>query len=149
MLVKGLHEPLISEALFYEVQEVLEGKKRKTTSKYAAQKELPLRGFMQCPKCGRNLTGSASKGKGGRYSYYHCISPCGNRLRAEDAYDKFMAKLAIAVKEEYIVLFEQVMKDYYHQAHKDQRKAASDLKAEIEKNREWIAKSQELMVNGS
>lgn len=40
------------------------------------------------------------------------------------------------------------MKDYYHQAHNDQIKAASDLNAEIEKTRERIAKSQEFMVDG-
>ncbi|WP_350340300.1 zinc ribbon domain-containing protein [Paraflavitalea speifideaquila] len=103
---------------------------------------------MQCPKCGRNLTGSASKGKGGRYFYYHCISPCGNRLKAEDANDKFIKKLAIAVKEEHITLFEHVMRDHYHKSNKDNSKVASELKAEIEKNRERIAKAQQLMVDG-
>jgi len=148
VLVQGQHEALVSEALFYEVQDVLDGKKKKAVSKYSAQKELPLRGFMKCPKCGRNLTGSASKGKGGTYFYYHCISPCRSRLRAEDANDMFIKKLAVAVKEEHIALFEYIMKDYYHQTNKDQTKAASELKTEIEKNRERIAKAQQLMVDG-
>lgn len=116
---RGQHEPLISEVLFYKVQ------------------------------CGRNLTGSASKGKGRRYFNYHCISPCGNRLKTEDANDKFIKKLAIAVKEEHITLFECIMRDHYHKSNREQSKAASDLKIEIEKNRERIVKTQQLMIDGS
>ncbi|WP_315824769.1 recombinase family protein [Paraflavitalea speifideaquila] len=50
MLVQGLHEPLISEALFYEVQDVLDGKKRKTTSKYTAQKRTAIKGLYAMPQ---------------------------------------------------------------------------------------------------
>src|SRR5690606_15380228 len=50
---------------------------------------LPLRGFLVCPECGRNLTGSASKGRTNRYYYYHCVSSCGFRQKAEVANDIF------------------------------------------------------------
>src|SRR5690606_11045375 len=50
---------------------------------------LPLRGFLVCPDCGRNLTGSASKGRTSRYYYYHCVSSCGFRQKAEVANDIF------------------------------------------------------------
>jgi site-specific DNA recombinase len=40
-------------------------------------------------ECGRNLTGSASKGRTNRYYYYHCVSACGFRQKAEVANDIF------------------------------------------------------------
>lgn len=62
--VKGVHEALISEELFYEVQDVLEGNKRgeRPAGKILCNNHFPLRGLITCPKCGNNLTGSGSKG---------------------------------------------------------------------------------------
>src|SRR3546814_1783128 len=71
--VRGQHEPIITESLFYEVQDVLNGKKRfkeKTRTKIVSLDMLPLHGFLRCPKCTRMLSGSASKGCGGYYYYY-------------------------------------------------------------------------------
>src|SRR3546814_12689674 len=63
--VRGQHEPIITESLFYEVQDVLNGKKRfkeKTRTKIVSLDMLPLHGFLRCQKCTRMLSGSASKG---------------------------------------------------------------------------------------
>jgi hypothetical protein len=38
--------------------------------------DFPLRGFVRCEACGRPLTGSWSKGRNGRYAYYHCQRQC-------------------------------------------------------------------------
>ena len=66
--VTGQHEPLISEQLFDEVQDVIDGRKRNLSNKpkIVSNDHLPLRGFVVCPKCNRMLTGSASRGK---YNY--------------------------------------------------------------------------------
>lgn len=90
-LVQGQHEPLISEDLFNKVQLVLDGNKReeRLNTKILSDVNLPLRGFLVCPDCGRNLTGSASKGRTNRYYYYHCVSSCGFRQKAEVANDIF------------------------------------------------------------
>lgn len=37
----------------------------------------------KCPKCGINLSGSASKGRNRYYYYYHCHSGCNFRVKAE------------------------------------------------------------------
>ena len=86
-LVQGQHEPLISEELFHTVQSVLDGNKRaeRPNTKILSDANLPLRGFLVCPDCGRNLTGSASKGRKNHYYYYHCVSSCGFRQKAEVA----------------------------------------------------------------
>ena len=86
-LVEGQHEPLISEELFKRVQLILDGNKRaeRPNTKILSDINLPLRGFLICPECGRNLTGSASKGRNNHYYYYHCVSSCGFRQKAETA----------------------------------------------------------------
>ncbi|WP_091211867.1 recombinase family protein [Mucilaginibacter gossypiicola] len=83
-IVQGVHEALISETLYHEVQDVLTGRKRDLAIKAVCPKNLPLRGFLLCPECSRTLTGSASKGRTGYYYYYHCKAPCKVRLKAEE-----------------------------------------------------------------
>ncbi|MEN5133119.1 recombinase family protein [Elizabethkingia anophelis] len=85
--VRAQHEPLISEELFEKVQSVLKGKRAKTATntKFLSDENLPLRGFLLCPVCGGNITGSASSGRRQKYYYYHCQPPCRFRHRADAA----------------------------------------------------------------
>jgi len=74
-LVNAIHEPIIAEDLFYKVQDVLNKKisKRSAPKNKKLRLELPLRGIMECTKCGSMMTGSASKSKtGAKHFYYHC-----------------------------------------------------------------------------
>lgn len=48
MVVKAKHESLVSGALFDEVQDILNGRKRKRPAKNSLKEELPLRGYLQC-----------------------------------------------------------------------------------------------------
>jgi site-specific DNA recombinase len=81
---KGQHEPIITEALYYQVQDVLDGRKRgQYRLKVASNATMPLRGFLICPHCGKLLTGSASKGRYKYYSYYHCFDGCTCRFKAD------------------------------------------------------------------
>lgn len=72
-IVKGIHEPLISESLFYTVQEVLTGKRRVKSRVHKKLKEqFPLVGFLHCQH-DHKMTCSCSRGKMGTYyGYYHC-----------------------------------------------------------------------------
>lgn len=128
----------------------MDGKKRNIVSKYTAKEELPIRGFLACSKCGRNLTGSASKGKmGGRYFYYYCNSTCGTRVKAGEINTSFKEGLSkLFFEDGYITLFEHVMTDYYKKNCRDTNKASAGLKQEIEKNQTRIANAQQLMVDG-
>lgn len=67
-LVKGLHQPLIKESDYWQVQEKL-GNKR--NSKSQPKEEFPLRGILKC-WCGHNMTAGFSKGKNKYYLYYRC-----------------------------------------------------------------------------
>ncbi|WP_312788848.1 recombinase family protein [Sphingobacterium sp.] len=68
-LVKGLHQPIISETDYWLAQEKL-SIKRKATSQ--PKEEFPLRGVLKC-WCGCNMTAGFSKGKNKYYLYYRCI----------------------------------------------------------------------------
>lgn len=92
--VKGQHEPLITETLYYQVQDVLDGRKRNHYRlKVVSNATLPLRGFLICPDCGKLLTGSASKGHTKHYAYYHCFGGCKCRFRADNVNSLFVSEL--------------------------------------------------------
>jgi hypothetical protein len=38
--------------------------------------DFPLKGLVRCATCGKTLTASWSKGRNGRYPYYHCWRQC-------------------------------------------------------------------------
>jgi site-specific DNA recombinase len=85
LIAKGIHEPIISEELFEEVQAVMAGRKGNWPTKQNAREEFTLRGHLLCSRCGSKLTASSSKGNGGKYFYYHCTPKCGERSKAEEA----------------------------------------------------------------
>ncbi len=139
MLVRGIHEPVISEGLFYMVQDILDGRKPKHPSIHTGKDELPLRGFLMCRKCGAKLTGSASKGRGGRYFYYHCTSSCGERYRAEEVNQHFFTELQKAVpNEEAICFFEHIAADYFRKVGKAKSNNLQAVDEAIEKTRARI-----------
>jgi site-specific DNA recombinase len=71
--VRGLHQPLISEELFDEVQRFLNGEKPASAPKKKLNPALPLKNFIRCGACGTKLTGGfVTKKNGSRYGYYWC-----------------------------------------------------------------------------
>ncbi|CAM3684735.1 recombinase family protein [Flavobacterium chungbukense] len=91
--VNGQHEPIISEGLFYRVQDVLDSKARTYRPKIKTIENFPLRGFFLCPKCGQKLTGSKCKGRNKYYYYYHCDKVCKWRVNSEIANKVFKEHL--------------------------------------------------------
>ncbi len=130
--VKAQHEPLISQTLFYEVQDILNGNKRKAVKKIVSKDMLPLRGFLECPNCSRMLTGSASKGRHNRYYYYHCSdNTCKSRFKAETVNDYFESTLLnFNLSPGVAELFKTVVLDEYRSANRedlDERNTLSNL----------------------
>ncbi len=145
--VKGQHEPLITEQLFQEAQDALDGKKRVLRAKGKSDEYLPLRGFLLCPTCGRNLTGSASTGRNGRHYYYHCTSACGERFKAATANDAFIAELRqYTPHPAVVVLYKKVVSETYNGEGRhlqDDKRAA--MKA-IDEQTKKLAKARELLL---
>ncbi|WP_117178693.1 recombinase family protein [Mariniflexile rhizosphaerae] len=88
-LVNGQHEALISEDLFYRVQDVLDGRGRTYRAKVVVVEDFPLRNFLICPDCDKILTGSKSKGRSKYYAYYHCRNGCKHRVNAQQVNESF------------------------------------------------------------
>jgi len=66
-MVKGTHDPLISEALFYEVQQIITTKRVITAKEDLRKTTFFLLGVLECPYCKRRLSGSFSTGSTKRY----------------------------------------------------------------------------------
>lgn len=148
--VKGIHEPLISEELFQQVQDVLNGRKRNTPSKNTRKEELPLRGFLICPKCKGNLTGSASNGNGGKYFYYHCTPECGERFRADSANDEFLKFLRkINFYQQGENLYSIVVEKIFTLNEKERIEKMKKNSEDHEKLRNRLNKAQQLMLDGA
>ena len=150
MVVPGHHEAIISEALFYDVQDVLEGRKRneRTGTQITTAEEMPLRGFLICPKCNRMLTGSASKGRSNRYYYYHCVSACGARFKTEPANKLFVRELKKLVpkpglKEIYVI----TLKETYNEQTHSQRSARNLLLNQIDEQNKRLRNARELVAD--
>lgn len=111
-LVKGLHEPLISEFLFNQVQSVINTKRKTTAKKYDLQSMFFLGGVLICPVCDRKLLGSFSTGRLKKYPYYHCRNRCRTRINAiflNDCYQKKLQQLMLSNNT--IELFKNILED--------------------------------------
>lgn len=147
-LVDGLHEPLISEAQFYKIQDILDGRKKEYGLPIATPKDLPLRNFLKCPKCPRMLTGSASKGRTTYRVYYHCRSVCGVRFRAEEVNAAFLDELMQFIpRNGYPELFVQTVTDSYNNQTKGLRDDRKELITEINQQTKRMENARELMLN--
>jgi site-specific DNA recombinase len=111
-VVKGLHEPLISEALFNQVQSVINTKRKTTSKNYDLQSMFFLKGFIICPVCDRKLLGSFSKGRLKKYPYYHCRDGCRTRIGAVFLNDCYQNKLQqLILSNNTIELFRNILED--------------------------------------
>lgn len=148
-LVQGQHEPLISEALFYEVQDVLDGRKKTKRTTVMADPNLPLRGFLLCPRCGKILTGSASKGRTNYYHYYHCSSSCGFRHKAPEANEMIVDEIRKYVKPlGTLSLYKEVISSVYKNKTKNQRSDVQQLKVQLEGLNKRLSKARDLLLGG-
>ena len=73
---RGDFDSLVSEETFYGVQAILQGRVQVTGPHKRSRPDFPLKGLVRCEACGRPLTASWSKGRNGRYAYYHCWRQC-------------------------------------------------------------------------
>ncbi len=149
-IVKGNHEPLITEALYDQVQLVLAGKRFKNTYKTCLRDELPLRGFLTCPRCGKKLCGSGSTGGSGiKHYYYHCKHGCKERVKANqinDAFSELISKLQF--KKGVQDMYDQVLQDVFKSKNSQKSMSKQSLELEIEKNKERLNRAQQMMLDG-
>lgn len=147
--VKAIHEPLISERLFKDVQLLLNSKRRQYSKRENLKYLFPLRGFLQCPLCNRRLTGSISHGSTSKHRYYHCVTArCKGRFRADMldmAYEEQLKRMHLAP--EVHELFELVLQDEnILSARKEQADERKTLLDEIAKQQTLMSKARKLLL---
>jgi site-specific DNA recombinase len=148
-IVQGLHQPLISEHLFYEVQDVMDGRKRKQGTKFVSLDQLPLRGYLLCSRCNRVLTGSASKGRKQHYYYYHCSSKCGCRYKAEEVNDIFLSEIKrYAPKVGLEAVCKEIILDVYQQEYEVKGDGRKELIVRIDELTARQKNARELLLKG-
>ena len=147
-LVQGLHEPLISEQLFFKVQDIMDGRSKILKGlAIATPKDLPLRNFIKCNRCPRMLTGSASKGKTTYRVYYHCRSSCGVRYRAEEVNNAFMDELTTFIpRPSYPELFVATIAEAYSNQHRAVKEKSDELILKISTANKKVDAARELLL---
>ena len=148
-LVNGLHEALISEDVFYKVQEVLDGKLRsKPKLEKTINPDLFLRKFIVCPKCGHAFTGSRSKGNGGYYTYYNCCEDAKHiRVRAEDANNAFARYVGcLKPKTAVLKLYEAILMDVQGDSKREIRDEISVLRKQLLDKQQQIENTEDLLI---
>lgn len=148
--IRGIHEPIISEGLFSDVQNVIRTKRKIKGKTDDLKAFFTLRGYLICPTCDRKLTGSFSMGQSKRYPYYHCIGKCGTRFRADlinNLYEKLMERLVLAPGA--IDLFKRVLEDVNTATQRVQYlREKRVLLEQIEEQEKTIFKVRKLYLSG-
>jgi site-specific DNA recombinase len=150
VVIKAVHEPIISAQLFDDVQDLLNGKKRKFPARNTLKEELPLRGYLYCLQCGSKLTGSASKGNGGRYFYYHCQHGCKERFKAELANNKLLEKLyEIKANPGVVRALQKNLEVFLSSSKAEKAKLREVLNAELDKEKTRLSTARNMMLDGT
>jgi hypothetical protein len=144
--VKGVHPPLIEEALFHRAQERLEAhlQKKNFTKAKAFKPELHLRGLLLCDNCGEHLTGSASKARNGEHHHYYHCNHCGEvRVRAADTHQRMEAILGeFKIKQGAVKLYEKMVKGLLANEVKKKR-PLTKIQEEIAQNEQRLKNIQD------
>lgn len=151
-LKKGVHKAIIDEETFDKVQEILDGKQKhnpKLTK--AVNPDLYLRKFLVCPICGHALTGSESKGNGGKYAYYHCCHDGKHlRKRADEVNEGFARYVSgLTPNDEVLSLYKEVLSDIRGEQCREARNKADDLEKEVRRVEEMLNALDDKLCSGT
>ena len=160
--VRGRWEAMVDEEHFYRVRAVFSRRKVKPKQpKYKKLREdIPLRGFIECPYCGKKLTAAPSKGKNKKYVYYFCSDsehrnktnyPAStpqneSKIGLEDA---FLEKLKeIKYKPNHIQWLTEIIEEQYNVRFGSINKSKTQLKREINQLKKSITEAGVKLAKG-
>ena len=140
---EGAHEPLVSQALFRRVQEILSGRLYPRFQRH----HYLFRRLIKCAGCGRSLTGERQKGR----VYYRCHDlACRGVSVSEEAVDK-VAKEALAtlrIAEEDIGDFREVLRGLIAAEDGERANRVSNLTRERALVEERLARLTDALLDG-
>lgn len=153
-IVQGIHEPLVSEQLFYQVQQLLGDNKKargKFIPKYSKLRDdFHLRGILNCHSCGKTMTASFSKGKlGKQYGYYHCNHCKSQRVPSSKIHQSMYSLLkSITYKPEIKMLYNLILEQLLGSNEAENKKKIKDIQLQLDQLNNRIEKMQDLMLDG-
>lgn len=136
--VQGKHIPMIDEALYFKVREVLTGKKPYLKpERHHLSEDFPLRGTLICEFCSARLSGSWSTGSTIRYPYYYCHSRGKHRIisiNSETTKQRYLDLLAsISPKPNAMQLLSEMVVEQYESRVNQQKFITTDVSGELER----------------
>jgi site-specific DNA recombinase len=137
-LVKGLHDPIVTQDVFEAVQRVLSGRKLASAPKRKNNPAFPLKHFVKCGACGTPLTGGMNKGKLKRYANYWCRNPDCRAVRVSKSVleSEFVECLQTLRPEPGIVAeFPEIASKVWAQRHHETTATIKKLRARLEEER--------------
>ncbi|WP_348523147.1 MULTISPECIES: zinc ribbon domain-containing protein [unclassified Dysgonomonas] len=147
--IKGRHEAIIEKDVFWKVQEVIDGKKKRVPKlSKCINPDLFLRKYIVCPVCGCPLTGATSRGNGGQYTYYNCSNEAKHcRYRAEQANELF-AKYTASLKpnETVLKLYSEILNDLRLEKNGNTKQEISKLDKQLQEIETAINKADDKFV---
>ncbi|HTE01649.1 MAG TPA: recombinase family protein [Mucilaginibacter sp.] len=147
MAVQGTFEPIVTEELFNEVQNILKGKNRKVKYYLHENPDFPLRRFV-VNEHGKQLTGYWSKGKRLKYPYYS-FHLKGTTIRKEVLERKFMDFLAqYEFDDKYLNTIRHYLKVHFEERLTSQGDGRKVIEQRITEINDQIDKLIDLQTNG-
>ena len=150
-IVEGVHEPIIDEATFNQVQDILDGKVKYTRKiDKTLNPDLYLRKFLVCPVCGHALTGSKSKGRYAYYSYYHCNKD-GKHVRVNaDKVNKGFAEYVSGLipNETVLNLYNEILEELREKSNKSQKDELRRLQDEATQLEKRLCDIEDKFIDG-
>ena len=144
---KGLHEAIISEELFYKVQDIKNGRNRMVKKIRPKNPDFPLSGFLLCACCGSPLYGSMSNNGKKKKSFhfsYRCSKNCGERYNPEIIHEELYRVLSKAKPSRGVLkLFEEVLIEEYQETLQERIKLSKRIEDKIHQ----LEKDQITLVN--
>src|SRR5712691_2256678 len=133
---RGDFDPLVTEAIFFRVQAILDGRYEVTAPRQRNDPDFPLRGYVRCETCGKPLTASWSKGRSDYYAYYHCRGRCRavniSKAKLEELFVEDLARLQPTAG------FMRLVKDRVLRAWREMQGDAKQRIADIERRQKAI-----------
>lgn len=116
----GLQTAMITKEELFRIQLIRTGKSLNNTQRNRCNPLFPLRRTGVCASCTRPLTGSVSRGNGGKYAYYHCSNKqCqvfGKGIAKKDLEAAFILYLKqITPKGKFLAIFKETVLDLWQE----------------------------------
>lgn len=151
--IQGLHKPMITKKELFKIQTLLSGKKL-NVKHVRKNPNFPLRGTVLCSYCGRLLTGSSSRGNGGKYYYYHCYNKeCPshgkgfNRIEFEKCFIEYLN--SITPKKKFLDSYKKTVLDLWKEKGLEFKKEAQNYERQLTILEEKRKKIFEMREDGS